>query len=155
MNVWTRHSIEVIVLITINVPVVYRARYVMALRRARSITRGIGRGGPWKSRLFWAPKWLRAKGVPFGAKKNQPPARHASAHFYSLYPLYSLVLCSLPSGIVPAFRILLRRPGRQSATGAAITTAELKRGPICDRKTPRGGGGGKNMKTLKRARRGD
>jgi hypothetical protein len=38
-----------IVIITINVPVVYMARYVMVLRRARSITRGIGRGGPWKS----------------------------------------------------------------------------------------------------------
>jgi hypothetical protein len=31
--------------ITINVPVVYIARYVMVFRRARSITRGIGRGG--------------------------------------------------------------------------------------------------------------
>jgi hypothetical protein len=42
--------------ITINVPVVYMALYVMVLRRARSITRGIGRGGPWKSRLFWTLK---------------------------------------------------------------------------------------------------
>jgi hypothetical protein len=41
-------------------------RYKMVLRRARSITRGIGKGGPWKSRLFWALKWLRAKRVPFG-----------------------------------------------------------------------------------------
>jgi hypothetical protein len=41
-------------IITVNVPAVYMARYVMDLRRARSITRGIGRGGPWKSRLFWA-----------------------------------------------------------------------------------------------------
>jgi hypothetical protein len=38
-------------IITINVPVVYMALYVMVLRQARSITRGIGRGGP---RLFWA-----------------------------------------------------------------------------------------------------
>jgi hypothetical protein len=37
------------VIITINVPVVYMARYAMVLRRARSITRGIRRGGPWKS----------------------------------------------------------------------------------------------------------
>jgi hypothetical protein len=36
------------------------ARYVMVLRRARSITRGIARGGPWKSSLFWTLKWLRA-----------------------------------------------------------------------------------------------
>jgi hypothetical protein len=33
---------------------------VMVLRRARSFTRGIGKGGPWKWRLFWALKWLRA-----------------------------------------------------------------------------------------------
>jgi hypothetical protein len=47
--------------VTINVPVVYMAQYVMILRRAISITRGIGRGGPWKSRLFWALKWQQAK----------------------------------------------------------------------------------------------
>jgi hypothetical protein len=55
--------------ITINVTVIYMARYVMVLRRARSTTRGIGRGGPWKSRLLWDLKWLRAKRVPFGLKK--------------------------------------------------------------------------------------
>ncbi len=33
-------------ILTINLPVVYKTRYVMVLRRARSITRGIGRGGP-------------------------------------------------------------------------------------------------------------
>jgi hypothetical protein len=38
--------------ITINVPAVYTARYVLVLRRARSIRRSIGRGGPRKSRLF-------------------------------------------------------------------------------------------------------
>jgi hypothetical protein len=43
-------------LLAINVPVVYMARYLMVLRRARSITGGIGRGGPWKLRLFWALK---------------------------------------------------------------------------------------------------
>ncbi len=32
--------------ITINVPVVFMARYVMILRGATSLTRGIGRGGP-------------------------------------------------------------------------------------------------------------
>jgi hypothetical protein len=26
----------------------------------KSITRGIGSGGPWKPRLLWALKWLRA-----------------------------------------------------------------------------------------------
>jgi hypothetical protein len=36
--------------ITIKVHVVYMARYtVLILRQAISITRGIGRGGPWKS----------------------------------------------------------------------------------------------------------
>jgi hypothetical protein len=30
------------------------------LRLARSITRGIGRSGPWKLRLFLTLKWLRA-----------------------------------------------------------------------------------------------
>ncbi len=52
-------------LLTINVPVVYMAQYVMVLRRARSITGGIRRGGSWKLRHFWALKWLRAKWVPF------------------------------------------------------------------------------------------
>ncbi len=56
--------------VTINVPVVYTmARYAMILRRAISITRAIGRGGPWKSKLFWALKWQRAKRVSFAPKK--------------------------------------------------------------------------------------
>jgi hypothetical protein len=50
-NIETKRS----TIITINVPVVYMARCVMVLRRARSITRGIERGWPWKSRLFLAP----------------------------------------------------------------------------------------------------
>ncbi len=53
-------------IVTINLHVVYMARYVIVLRRARSITRGIGRGGPWKLRFFWALKWL----VPFGLINN-------------------------------------------------------------------------------------
>jgi hypothetical protein len=44
--------------------------------RARSITRGSGRGGPWKSRFFWALKWLRAKRVPFGPKKVEISRGH-------------------------------------------------------------------------------
>ncbi len=41
-------------IITINVPVVFMAQYVMVLRGVRNIiTRAIGRGGPWKSRFFW------------------------------------------------------------------------------------------------------
>jgi hypothetical protein len=56
--------------VTINVPVVYTmTRYAMILRLAISITRAIGRGGPWKSRLFWALKWQRAKRVSFAPKK--------------------------------------------------------------------------------------
>ncbi len=41
----------------------------MILMQAASISRAIGRGGPWKSRLFWVLKWQRAKRVPFGPKK--------------------------------------------------------------------------------------
>jgi hypothetical protein len=48
----------------------------MVLRRVRSITSGIGRGGPWKSRLFWALKWLRAKRVPFGPSEYIKSAPH-------------------------------------------------------------------------------
>ncbi len=33
------------------------ARDVMILMRAASITRAIGRGGPWEPRLLWALKW--------------------------------------------------------------------------------------------------
>ncbi len=40
--------------LSINVPVVLMARYVMVLRRARSITRGIGRVGPG-NRDFFGP----------------------------------------------------------------------------------------------------
>jgi hypothetical protein len=40
--------------ITINVPVVYMAPYVMVVRRARSITGGIGRGGTKKVSIFRA-----------------------------------------------------------------------------------------------------
>ncbi len=37
----------------------------MILMRAISITRAIGRGGPWKSGLFGALKWLnKNKNVP-------------------------------------------------------------------------------------------
>jgi hypothetical protein len=42
--------------LTINVPLVYMARYLMVLRRATSIARGIRRVGPWKSRLFLGPE---------------------------------------------------------------------------------------------------
>ncbi len=58
-------------ILTINVPVVYMARYVIFWRRPRSITRGMGRGVPWKSILFWALKWLRAKRGPFWPKKDE------------------------------------------------------------------------------------
>jgi hypothetical protein len=40
----------------------------MVFRRAGSITMGIGREEPWKLRLFWALKWLRAKRVAFAQK---------------------------------------------------------------------------------------
>ena len=34
------------------------AQYVMVLRRARSITRGIGRGGPWKIKIARAHRFI-------------------------------------------------------------------------------------------------
>jgi hypothetical protein len=34
------------------------------------ITRGIGRGGPWKSRLFLAPKWHERSECHLGPKKS-------------------------------------------------------------------------------------
>jgi hypothetical protein len=40
----------------INVPVFYMAQDLMILMQAISITRAIGRDGPWKSRLFLGPK---------------------------------------------------------------------------------------------------
>ncbi len=40
--------------LTINVPVVYMAWDVMIFDVGKSISRAIGGGGPWKSRLFWA-----------------------------------------------------------------------------------------------------
>jgi hypothetical protein len=35
------------------------------------ITRGIGRGGPWKSRLFWALKWHEWSECHLGQKKSR------------------------------------------------------------------------------------
>ncbi len=43
-------------LITMNVPVVYMERYVMILRQAISITRGIGRDGPLEIDTFLGPE---------------------------------------------------------------------------------------------------
>ena len=45
-----------VLVITINEPVGYMARAVMILMRGKDITGSIGRGGPWKSSLFWALK---------------------------------------------------------------------------------------------------
>jgi hypothetical protein len=53
--------------ITIDVPLVLMAPYVMILRRAVSITRAIIRGGPW-NRDFFRP-WQREQRVPFEPKK--------------------------------------------------------------------------------------
>ncbi len=54
------------------------AQYGMILRQAISIRRAIGRGGPWKSRLFWVLKWQRAKRVPCGLKKVEIEAKKQS-----------------------------------------------------------------------------
>jgi hypothetical protein len=47
----------------------------MVLRRATSITSGIGKGGggAWKSRLFWALKWLNAS---LGAISEPKKVKH-------------------------------------------------------------------------------
>jgi hypothetical protein len=54
--------------ITINVPVVFMARYVMVLRSATSLRGALERVGP-ENRDFWGPEMARAKRVPFGLKK--------------------------------------------------------------------------------------
>jgi hypothetical protein len=56
---------------TTNIPVVFIALILNGFEECNIITRGIGRGGPWKSRLFWAQMAL-ASLVPFqGPKKSQ------------------------------------------------------------------------------------
>jgi hypothetical protein len=47
---------------TTNVPVVFMALVLNGFEGCNIITRGIGRGGPWKSRLFWALKWHERNG---------------------------------------------------------------------------------------------
>jgi len=55
--------------ITINVPVNVYGAVRNGFEAGNIHYEGIERGGPWKSRLFWARKWLRAKRVPFGHTK--------------------------------------------------------------------------------------
>ncbi len=52
-------------LITINVPVVFMARYVMVLRSATAL-RGALEGWALKIETFMGPEIARAKRVPFG-----------------------------------------------------------------------------------------
>jgi hypothetical protein len=54
--------------LTINVPVVFMARYVMILRGATSL-RGHWKGWALKIETFLGPEMARAKRVPFGPKK--------------------------------------------------------------------------------------
>ncbi len=57
----------------------------MVLRRARSITGGIGRGGPWKLRLFWAL---------YGYERSECHLLFAICYFCSMersYELFSLL----------------------------------------------------------------
>ncbi len=65
--------------ITINV---YMARDVMNLIRATSITRTIGRGGPWKSILFWALKWHSR-----GPKRTRFSGLHVKISFFAVLDL--------------------------------------------------------------------
>ncbi len=54
--------------ITINVPVVFMARYVMTLRGATSLRGALEGVGP-ENQDFFGPEMPRAKRVPFGPKK--------------------------------------------------------------------------------------
>ncbi len=56
--------------ITTNIHVVYMARYVIVLRRARSITSSIGRGGPWKLRIF-GPEMAPSAASALWAQKSR------------------------------------------------------------------------------------
>jgi hypothetical protein len=49
--------------VTINVPVVYMAQCVMILRRAISITRGIGRGWALEIETFLGPEMPTSKAI--------------------------------------------------------------------------------------------
>ncbi len=63
---------------TTNVPVVFMALILNGFEECTIITRGIGRGGPWKSRLFWTqmaldffgPKWHSLRLCHFRAQKS-------------------------------------------------------------------------------------
>jgi hypothetical protein len=56
--------------LTINVPVVYMARYVIVLRReVKHHYEGHWKGWALKIETFWALKWQRAKQVPFKPQK--------------------------------------------------------------------------------------
>ncbi len=52
---------------------------------SKSIIRAIGRGRPWKSRLFWALKWPRAKRVPKHQNHFVPP--HINNRYINSYIL--------------------------------------------------------------------
>ncbi len=47
------------------------ARYVIFFEECNIITRGIGRGGPWKLRLFGALKWHEWSECHLGPKKSR------------------------------------------------------------------------------------
>jgi hypothetical protein len=55
--------------LTINVPVVYMARNIMVLRRAKSITRGTGRGWTPEIKTFLGPEMATSD-----AQKSRDPS---------------------------------------------------------------------------------
>jgi hypothetical protein len=55
LSVW-KYTIKYVKRLTINVPVVFMALYVMVLRGATSLRGALEGMGPEKSRLFWAQK---------------------------------------------------------------------------------------------------
>jgi hypothetical protein len=90
--------------ITINVPVDYNIYIYGAGRNdfegGKSISRDIGRGGPWKSRLFWALKLQRAKRMPFGPKKSRFLVKYSNSlllYIYKYTMCYAMLLCFLCS----------------------------------------------------------
>ncbi len=70
------------------------ARYVMILRRARYITRGIGRDGPWKSILFLGPEIATSEARAFWAQKRNCAASVTISTIYIcerfIYPTIDL-----------------------------------------------------------------
>jgi hypothetical protein len=60
--------------LTINVPVVVMARYVMILRGATSLQGALEGVGPENRDFFWALKWHERSECHLGPKKSSQPS---------------------------------------------------------------------------------